>query len=355
MLRGTQRLAAALAVLPCLALGFGLAPTHGGLAFRGSAALASRPRSALGAPAGPVTHTRTHTRPLGIAMQSTKTAGQRAIIAVIAFGFLFGAIYPLANNSLRFAAADKSMSGAATKMRQSEIDERLRTVPVFVVTDTKNSPYVAETQEGMKKGFFFLDPTDAEAYQTKIRELQGPDAAVKITPTTLDKAIGYIKTKKSEDPFEVFPSAPEVTKARAIQNPDTCDICWGSEGVKEYVPVFWVKGLGLEVDKTVVTPLFFEKDMAVGYYSKLGKNEPPEIEVFDLSALIKKIRKGGSTEFRKVSFYPSTRAVQYANKVVSAPAAEKAPAEGKPAQDVIEAQKETMKTPQLADEIPTLP
>lgn len=77
---------------------------------------------------------------------STKSASQQIVIAVIAFGFLFGAIYPLANNSLRFATADKSLSGAATKMRQSEIDDRLRTVPVFAVTDDKNSPYVAEGQ-----------------------------------------------------------------------------------------------------------------------------------------------------------------------------------------------------------------
>ena len=34
-----------------------------------------------------------------------------------------------------------------------------------------------------------------------------------------------------------------------------------------------------------------------------GKQEAADIEVFDLSALIKKIRKGGNTEFRKVSFY----------------------------------------------------
>ena len=34
--------------------------------------------------------------------------------------------------------------------------------------------------------------------------------------------------------------------AEAIKSPDTCDICWGTEGVKKKVPVFWVEGLGLQ-------------------------------------------------------------------------------------------------------------
>ena len=79
-----------------------------------------------------------------VTMTTEKSASQRLIVGVIAFGFLFGAIYPLANNSLRFATADESMSGGATRMRQDEIDQRLKTIPVFVVTDLKNSPYVAD-------------------------------------------------------------------------------------------------------------------------------------------------------------------------------------------------------------------
>ncbi len=79
-------------------------------------------------------------------MTTEKTATQRVLVAIIAFGFLFGAVYPIANNSLRFAMADKSLSGGATRMKQEEIDQRLKTIPVFVVTDVKNSPYVAENQ-----------------------------------------------------------------------------------------------------------------------------------------------------------------------------------------------------------------
>ena len=45
--------------------------------------------------------------------------------------------------------------------------------------------------------------------------------------------------------------------------------------------------------------------MAEQFYKKLNKPEAPTIEVFDLSATVKKMRKVGSSEFRKVSPFTS--------------------------------------------------
>jgi hypothetical protein len=63
------------------------------------------------------------------------------------------------------------------------------------------------------------------------------------------------------DPFEILPAQPQVDAALQIKNPDTCDICWGAEGVKGKIPVFWIEGLGVERDGKTITPLFFEKVM----------------------------------------------------------------------------------------------
>jgi len=248
-------------------------------------------------------------------MSSSKSTSQQLVIFVVGFGFLFGALYPLINNSLRFAQAPKEVSGAATGMRQKEIDERVVRVPAFAVTDDKGSPYVAE-YNGQNKGYFFLDPADAEKFAKKVKELQSKDATVKVTPMTLDKAIQYVKSKKNGDPFEIIPAQSQVDTALTIKNPDTCDICWGAEGVTGKIPVFWIEGLGLERDGTVITPVFFDRGLAESYYAKLNKGAAPKLEVFDLSATIKKMRKGGSTEFRKVLFYPSPSAVEYANSIL---------------------------------------
>ena len=79
-------------------------------ALRASARLASRPGR-------------------GLAMQTgEKSASQQIIIGILAFGFLFGALFPLINNGLRVGTAGQEMSGAATGMRQKELDERLSKV-----------------------------------------------------------------------------------------------------------------------------------------------------------------------------------------------------------------------------------
>ncbi len=86
----------------------------------------------------------------------------------------------------------------------------------------------------------------AESYAARVRELQKAGAPVGVRPTTLDAAIKYVKTSQNNpDPFELVPSGEQVTIAESIKSPDTCDICWGKEGVKKKVPVFWVEGLGL--------------------------------------------------------------------------------------------------------------
>lgn len=87
------------------------------------------------------------------------------------------------NNGLRFATADRSMSGAATGLRQQEIDERLERIPAFAVTDQGGSPFVAESGNGgASKGYFFLDPYDAEKYKARIQVLRHPDWKTEISP-----------------------------------------------------------------------------------------------------------------------------------------------------------------------------
>ena len=64
----------------------------------------------------------------GLAMQTEKSATTQFIIGFLAFGFLFGALFPLINNGLRVGTAGDEMSGAATGMRQKELDSRLAKV-----------------------------------------------------------------------------------------------------------------------------------------------------------------------------------------------------------------------------------
>jgi hypothetical protein len=120
------------AALALLALAEGFSPA----AVGGSALLGRRLRAC---PAGVGAHglapLRAARRPArrgrcgGLAMQTGESsATKNIIVGVLAFGFLFGALFPLINNGLRIGTAGDEMSGAATGMRQKELDERLAKV-----------------------------------------------------------------------------------------------------------------------------------------------------------------------------------------------------------------------------------
>ncbi|EKX55272.1 member of Tic22 family [Guillardia theta CCMP2712] len=245
-------------------------------------------------------------------LQSSEKGGAvKILIPILGVGFVFGGLFPLINNGLNYAKLDSSISGAATGLKQKEIDEKLKRVPAFAVTDDQGTPYVAEYQ-GKNRGYFFLNPKDAEKFRDRVKELQTQGSSVSVRTTTLDEAIKYIKSKANSDPFEILPYGEEIEIARGIKNPENCDICWGAEGVKEKIPVYLVEGLGLQKDSKVITPLFFDKAGAESFYRQASKTGEPKLQVLDLSALIKKMRKGGSTEFRKVVFFPNKDAIEYA-------------------------------------------
>ena len=64
------------------------------------------------------------------------------------------------------------------------IDAVPRQVPAFAVTDDTGKPYVAEIN-GQNKGFFFLDPDDAEQFSTRVKELQqGKPVGEHLNPNT---------------------------------------------------------------------------------------------------------------------------------------------------------------------------
>ena len=135
MARATLRVVAASAAL-AVAEGFALAPAAGcailharGLPHLCRAGGWVPPLRSTGTPGSRGSARHTARRPAGgLAMQTEKSATTQFIVGFLAFGFLFGALFPLINNGLRVGTAGDEMSGAATGMRQKELDSRLAKV-----------------------------------------------------------------------------------------------------------------------------------------------------------------------------------------------------------------------------------
>jgi hypothetical protein len=132
---------ALLALAPTTSEGFTLAPVSGsGLLGRGLRACPAVTHSSSQRAASSAVSAPDRGRDLGPRRPAQRAVGGLAmaagegsttknlIVGFLAFGFLFGALFPLINNGLRIGTAGQEMSGAATGMRQKELDERLSKV-----------------------------------------------------------------------------------------------------------------------------------------------------------------------------------------------------------------------------------
>eukprot|EP00960_Hanusia_phi_P048088 758760-Hanusia_phi.AAC.9 len=309
---------------------------------------------------------------------SEKGSGVKILVVLLGVGFVFGGLppsFPLINNGFNYAKSDPSISGAATGLRQSEIDEKLKRVPAFAVTDDQVGCSSAQYQ-GKNRGYFFLNPKDAEKFrdrvkvrgfsrrvstERRVRSCRHKEALflfeqqrwMRRSSTSSRKRVSLsvgrprcqdVTGPVDKDPFEILPYGDEIERARSIKNPENCDICWGAEGVKEKIPVYLVEGcqprrllpapqrrgrsrpsegwkshysaLLRQGDRLLLVVMATEREQAGAdalykQASKTGEpklqvcfSSPPAIratlngvQVLDLSALIKKMRKGGSTEY----------------------------------------------------------
>ncbi len=124
-----------LALAPTPSEGFTLAPVSAsGLLCRGLRACPAITHSSAQRAASAATVRERGRRPAqraagGLSMAAGESSTTKnLIVGFLAFGFLFGALFPLINNGLRIGTAGQEMSGAATGMRQKELDERLSKV-----------------------------------------------------------------------------------------------------------------------------------------------------------------------------------------------------------------------------------
>ena len=74
---------------------------------------------------------------MGAAQAGESSATKNVIVGILAFGFLFGALFPLINNGLRIGTAGQEMSGAATGQRRGL--QRARGIGAFCNRTGKSS------------------------------------------------------------------------------------------------------------------------------------------------------------------------------------------------------------------------
>jgi len=181
-------------------------------------------------------------------------------------------------------------TGAADVMSRDAVAERLREVPVFLISGRRE---VASGQPNC-----FLEPDQAEAAAAKLGD-------GRVECTTLDTV--YFKN----DPSNML--APSGLAARELENTPqrmTPEIT---------VPLFCIDGLEVQEKASGKgsLPLFFSKKELLGFGKTAMENPEERVMATDLSVVLSNMLTGPAGLLRQAKFFPSESALKYVDDTIA--------------------------------------
>lgn len=217
-------------------------------------------------------------------------------------------------------AASKAGNLKALALSNTQIDEKLSQVPVFVITDAVGAPLIAsvpkqgEGQTGNDSvAQIFISQQDAQAFveQLKTRNPQLA-ASVRVLPVSLGEIYQLSqanKGKPDEVKFTYVPAPQQVESAKTVLRQN-------GQQVNEYsgVPLFVARGgpdngyLTIQRDRQEVIPLFFNREELQGIVDRF-QQQPNltatiKIEVVNLDSLLEGLRTGNDPFFNQLILVP---------------------------------------------------
>jgi hypothetical protein len=238
----------------------------------------------------------------------------RAIAAFLAVGLVVTSFGPLLG----------ALRSGSSEGGEALVDAKLHKVPVFTVTDTTGRPFLVESEDHMsRRGYFFVDPKDAEAYLQRVRD---DTVDAKLLPVGLDEALKYILRSKRglkdvPEQFTLFPSERELNIAK-----DVTDDNFVSVFGENAVPLFYVDGLALAGSgerAAAVYPVFFEKETLDRTLATLREKDASatsnlgDIQVIDLLQTVKELKSGNNPRLSSVVFLPLEDALKTLRETVT--------------------------------------
>ncbi|CAN8076283.1 unnamed protein product [Agarophyton chilense] len=241
----------------------------------------------------------THKSSVRLCPSAKKKSSTGPVVKIVGFLLIGGLLFSAAQPLIR-----------AGKTSDALLDAKLGKIPVFTVTDSTGRPFLSEADDGrLRRGFFFIQPADAEKYLEKVLE-QSEDA--KVLAIGLNEAIKFLDTparpaKSVPETFELFPDDHEAALADELTQ-GAFQRSFGENGV----PVFYLDGLAIKDDLqgAPVYPLFFAKEKLDETLNELKKKDPSavldisDLQIVDLKQTIKEIRSNSNSKLSRVIFIP---------------------------------------------------
>lgn len=227
---------------------------------------------------------------------------------------------------------------SALALTDEQVMERLRSVPVFTITDASGSPLVA-APESVTEGVdapntpvagVFISQDDAERFLNNLQS-QNPALAgsVQVVPVSLAEVYQLALTSRQESAgieFVFVPMVDEVESAVGILRTQGQDV-----NEFEGVPLFIARSLegdggfltiesGQEAtaqgEQERFIPIFFQQTQIESMLARLTEAQPSlassiEIQVINLEGLIETLQTSDNDELNRILLIPPTDSLQY--------------------------------------------
>ena len=215
-----------------------------------------------------------------------------------------------------------------------EIQQKLKTIPVFILTDSTGKQAITIKTKDKKGsleelGIFFFGPRSAQAVITELKNRQSStNKNPQIKIINLNEAYELVNSNKKDTTDKIVlsfqPEEDEIQEAMKILKAE-------GKTVKQFqgIPLFYAAQtsdnalMSIEVlDESKqkvereVIPLFFSKADLDDILNDMKKDNPQlaskmKIQVTTLDSAVKFMQESDRPQLRKVEFVPSTESLKY--------------------------------------------
>lgn len=212
----------------------------------------------------------------------------------------------------------------ALALPAEQVMQKLRSVPVFTITDGQGAPLVASVSEGGKNASVagvFISQRDAQAF---VEKLKGKDpslaGSVRVVPVSLAEVYQLAESNKNSAEkveFAYVPVEQQVQSALATLRQD-------GKQVQEFngVPLFLATGgpekgyLTIKRENEEVIPLFFNKEELQGMLAKFQQQQPDiassvKIQVVNLEGVIQLMQTSNDPQVNQIMLIPPKESVDF--------------------------------------------
>jgi nickel transport protein len=225
---------------------------------------------------------------------------------------------------------------------QEQIEQKLRTVPVFTITDNKGAPLVASVpnpqnqgsaanrQKQMSVAGVFINQSDAQAFVEKLKK-ENPELAktVRVVPVSLGEVYKLDQANQNKpNSLDVayLPSQHQVDAALALLRQS------GKKDANQFkgTPLFVAtagkqKGyLTIKQANQQVIPFFFNKEELQSMLDRFKQQQPNlastvGIQVVNLEGVLQTLKTRNDKQLNQIILVPPKESIEFVRSIQPAP------------------------------------